>query len=354
MVTAAPAAAGSSASGSGATSSAGAEQSSNDKKKSEETKKDEDDDNAWGAWSYTYYSACGLFSLSFLYHLYEGGGSLHQTEILMVESFRRLPFYWPLEASATEQRTQLDAKGLPGPLVDAFTEWFLAVDLENHEEGVTKDDILELFIELGFGNDDTAYFKGFLQTGDGRMEEERRMSGAGLQEAVTLMASLILTPERPKDPDAGWGKWLINKHLFDARVFKDEELVQATATLREKLAGLKVEIEWKEAARTQAQAASAATAQAAATVAASITGVGAALQPSQLAAVTPPSPRAAVPAPQADDGGLDEDQFQRIEEKRLARAEQTLLSQLARNGSLSVAEEARLNDVRRQQATLHS
>merc|ERR1712008_70555 len=55
----------------------------------------------------------------------------------------------------------------------------------------TRDDILELFRDLGF-DEDHAACKEFLNRGEGQLEERRRLSGVGLQESIDLLAKLAL------------------------------------------------------------------------------------------------------------------------------------------------------------------
>jgi len=56
------------------------------------------DDNAskpmgWGR--FFMYISGGVTGVVFLFYYYKSGYSLHRTEVMMLERFRRLPFYWP-------------------------------------------------------------------------------------------------------------------------------------------------------------------------------------------------------------------------------------------------------------------
>merc|ERR1712039_29398 len=71
--------------------------------------------------------------------------------------------------------------------------------------------------------------------------------------------------------------------------------------------------------------------------------------PSETAPPIAPSPPAIV---ENDIGNIDEDQDRQLELRRLQKIEDGLLQKLQRQGSLSLAEEGRLKDVRDQKASL--
>eukprot|EP00439_Symbiodinium_sp_Y106_P001143 s2063_g1.t1 len=109
-------------------------------------KKEEPKSMGWGL--FLGYLSSGIGSVVFLYYFYKARYSLHQTEILLLEAFRRLPLYWPAGPKPAEVNSRWEAEGLPEDIKLAFCEWFVVTDLEE-PKGVTRDDVLELFNELG-------------------------------------------------------------------------------------------------------------------------------------------------------------------------------------------------------------
>jgi len=249
------------------------------------------------------YAVGGISGVIFLYHFYQANYNLHRTEILLLERYRKLPFYWPPGPSQAHKNAAIDEQGLPPELVSAFSEWFLVTDLQE-AGGVVRDDIIELFKELGL-NEDHPAAKEFIQRGDGTLDEHRRMTGAGLQESITLMAKV----SRPQGQETG-----------------TELGEEAVSLLRKKLR------------RSSA----------------SVLDGASALRAMQAPPVPAVSPAVAEPQAEevqdeeADDGPGDEDEHRRFESARLKRIEEELMARLQRLGALSPGEEARLEDVRKQ------
>lgn len=281
----------------------------------------------------------GAFSgLYFFYHFYKAGYNLHKTEISLLASFRRLPLYYPPSDSDAEGNSALDGGGLSPEIVMAFAEWFVTTDLQQLE-GVTRDDVLELFRELGF-DDSSKPCKRYLEKGDGMLEERRRLSGAALQESLSLLAELAFAP-----------------------IAKVEEGEEPPVNPRELVGSAAVEVMRKKVKGGTSMSSNAAALMQAmkppdAMIAPpSVTGMASAM-PSQSSASETNQPVIAerkVETTMKDssvDENVDDLQQLELERIRLQRLEQTLLARLERQGSLSAAEEGRLRDVRDQIAAL--
>lgn len=273
---------------------------------------------SWG-WGKTLGTAGGSISgIIVLYYFWKSGYSVHKTEILLLERFRSLPFYWPPGPGPAHRNSHLEYEGLSEEFVNAFGDWFIVNDLQV-SEGVTRDEVLELIEELGFKEDEKPC-KDFLQRGEGQLEERRRLSSCGLQESVTLLAQLaaVKPVEGETRPELGQA---------------------AVDLLRRKVGGITSVVD--TAALMQQATLGALTAGA--------TGGG---TPGPLAGAAGfATPSASVVEPE-DEGGIDEAQQRRLEAAQMTRAEESLIAKLARHGSLSAAEEARLADIRQRKATL--
>jgi len=289
---------------------------------------DEGGPMGWGR--FFLYGVSGTAGLVFLYYFHKAKYSLHKTEILLLERWRALPLYPPPGPSAAENNARVDPLGLPHDLVDAFAQWFISTDLQE-PDGVTRDDVLELLREMGFGEEEQPC-KDFLHRGEGQLEERRRLSGAGLQESVALLAKLALPPDpEEQTPEPRLGK-------------------EAKELLRRKLAGMGSVLNAASALQQAMQLPG--------------PGVPAAVAPLAPAAQLQPAQAAAAPAPAPPQGytvqggtdsseaGVDDAEHRRMEATRLARLEEGLVARLERHGSLSPAEEARLRDIRNQRAAL--
>lgn len=280
----------------------------------------------WGI--FFVYMGCGVATLSFLYYFYKARYSFHQTEILIVDAFRRLPLYWPPAPRAGEINSRTDAEGLPEEIKLAFCEWFVVTDLEE-AKGVTRDDVLELMHDLGY-SDKAQPAKDFLFRGEGHIEEKRRLTCVALQESLTLLCALRADAQKKlsQEPKEGEDPPLVPKSDADAlellrRKFRrSASVLNSAEQLRQATAGVPVlpppplessDVTTSDATLTEAETA---------------------------------------PAEVAEPKDIDESEDRRLEDLRLARLEDELLNRLERLGSLSLAEESRLNDLRRQRAAL--
>eukprot|EP00928_Gymnodinium_smaydae_P047110 TRINITY_DN31425_c0_g1_i1.p1 TRINITY_DN31425_c0_g1~~TRINITY_DN31425_c0_g1_i1.p1 ORF type:complete len:418 (-),score=104.77 TRINITY_DN31425_c0_g1_i1:62-1237(-) len=328
----------SSAAATPAASAAPAESSSSGEAKPEKKEKEEEKKSGWG--TFLLYLTSGVSSVIVLWHFYKAEYSFHKTEILLVESWRGLPFYWPPGESVAAKNSRIDPEGLHPDVVDAFVQWFLANDLRQ-PEGVLRDDVLDLVDELGFSEKEKP-IRDFLMRGGGELEEHRRLTGAGLQESISLLAQLARLPP-PAEGEAA----------------RPEVGAAATALFKRKIGGvasvsagasaLMQAIQQPPAAAMLPSASAAPTPQSPAAVAAAMpTGAAAA----QAAAASRASVASSSSSSTEAEGNFDEALQRRMEDARLARQEEELTARLQRNGSLSPAEEARLGDVRRKRATL--
>merc|ERR1740129_1926850 len=127
---------------------------------------------------------------------------------MMLDWLRSLPFYSAPGPSASAN-SEVDPKGLPHDVVDAFAEWFVYTDLLE-ANGVTRDDVLELFREMGFSEEEPPC-KDYLHRGEGQLEERRRLSGTGLQESVDLLAKLAVSP---RDAEGGRAESRVGKEAL--------------------------------------------------------------------------------------------------------------------------------------------
>lgn len=269
------------------------------------------------------YMGCGVATLSFLYYFYKARYSFHQTEILIVDAVRRLPLYWPPPPRAGEMNSRTDAEGLPEEIKLAFCEWFVVTDLEE-AKGVTRDDVLELMHDLGY-SDKAQPAKDFLFRGEGHIEEKRRLTCVGLQESLTLLCALRADAQKKlsQEPKEGEDPPLVPKSDADAldllrRKFRrSASVLNSAEQLRQATAGVPV-----------------------------------LPTPAESDVATSDVEAETAPEEVAEPKDIDESEDRRLEDLRLARLEDDLLNRLERLGSLSLAEESRLNDLRRQRAAL--
>ncbi|CAJ1396036.1 unnamed protein product [Effrenium voratum] len=206
----------------------------------ETDKKEERKPMGWGL--FFVYLSSGFGSLTFLYYFYKARYSFHQTEILMVDALRRLPFYWPPASRAGEMNSRTDAEGLPDDLKTAFCEWFVATDLEE-PKGVTRDDVLELINELGY-SEKAQPAKDFLYRGEGQIEEKRRMTCAGLQESLTLLCTLRRDAEALPKAEAKEGEEVAPPKpdtealgILRRKVRRSSSMLNSAETLQAAMAG---------------------------------------------------------------------------------------------------------------------
>eukprot|EP00930_Biecheleria_cincta_P089487 TRINITY_DN78805_c0_g1_i1.p1 TRINITY_DN78805_c0_g1~~TRINITY_DN78805_c0_g1_i1.p1 ORF type:complete len:381 (-),score=83.99 TRINITY_DN78805_c0_g1_i1:60-1115(-) len=298
-----------------------------------EEKKDKK--TGWGM--FLVYVASGISGVVWLYYFYKARYSFHQTEILLLDAFSRLPLYYPPDSSESEavMNSSTDSSGLPEDLKMAFCEWFVVTDLEE-PDGVTRDDVLELMGELGL-NEDAQPAKDFLYRGAGHIEERRRLSCVGLQESLTLYASLTAesAKQQTKEPTEGAPALALPKSG-----------AEQLEVLRRKFRRSQSALTGAEVLR---QAMASPIGPAAANLDSPTTPA-----PERPAAVAPEAAAAPLRAPEEDPGELDEDEELRFEDVRLARLEAELLGRLERHGNLSPAEESRLADVRQKRTAIKS
>lgn len=261
----------------------------------------------------------GIGTIFFLYYFKQAKYSLTKTEAILLDRCRRLPFYWPPGATESEKNSQLDGCGLPPNVKAFFTEWFILNDLQQ-TEGVSRDDVLELLRELGFDEADPAC-KAFLARGQGHLEERRRLTGCGLQEALELLAEVAV----PVDARAGgWGS-------------------SRPALIRERLGPEAEELLQRKSAGVSSVLSSVALMQQA------MTGPSAP-RPASPAAFATPQGFGRGSLAEVDD--MDEETHNQLEVARLERIEATIMKRLERAGELTPAEEGRLRDARQELARL--
>jgi len=292
-------------------------------KDTKDSNKDDDKPISWAR--FFLYIGSGISGLIFLYYFRKANYSLHQTEVLLLEKMRRLPLYPPPQRSAGEQNGKLDGCGLPPDLVIAFAEWFVHTDLQE-AGGVVRDDVLEICKELGLDDEHKAA-KDFLMRGEGQIEEKRRLTGAGLQESVTLLSKMAL-------PEDG-SPCLVGE--------------AGVALLRSRLPQRGRSVMDSAIALQQLQGGGAVPGDGAGRVAPPPTAALPSLLPkSQSSSVA----ATAAAASEESVGAVEESELRRLEDARLARVEEGLLARLTRQGTLSPAEEARLQNVREQRSKL--
>lgn len=155
------------------------------------------------------YSTGAISGATFLYYFVKSGYSLHKTEIAIGQKLAKLPFYWPPGPGVAETNTIMPQVELSSTLVDQISAWFIYQDTVL-KEGVRRNDVLELFGELGlvdpekegvdsfqsvgseeFRKEVAKVAQTFIEKGRGRLSEYKRQSGVSLQEAVKLLDELI-------------------------------------------------------------------------------------------------------------------------------------------------------------------
>jgi len=290
-------------------------QSNQQQQRKAETEKE--DRMGWGRFSL--YGISTVAGLTFLYYFWRSKYSLHQTELLLLERWMTLPFYPPPGPTTAELNAKVDPKCLPHDIVDALAEWFIATDLRELG-GVSRDDILELYRDLGF-DEDHAACKEFLNRGEGQLEERRRLSGVGLQESIDLLAKLALIEGASpgSSPDHRLGRECVEQLRRRSRGLSS--MLQNASVLQQAMHS-PVGFEPSEAVPALASAIDTTTGQ-------------------------------VQTFSEEKHADIDDDaEHKWMEKARLTRLEVGLLAQLERIGTLSPAEEARLRNVREQLAAL--
>lgn len=276
----------------------------------------------WGM--FWFYFASGVSGISFLYFFYKADFNLHRTELLMLAALRRLPLYWPPGPPAAVVNSLVDAEGLPEDFVAAFCEWFINFDLEE-PGGVMRDDVLTLITELGF-SEEAKDAKDFLYRGQGMNEERRRLTCVGLQESLTLISKLVKADAKQKD---------------------EESEEKKAADAKPKVGPAAVELLRSKIRRTGSVLSGAQTLQQLLPVPAT---------PMPIVSLDKPAesvPKAVARATWEDDV-VDESAENELEARRYERLEAELTARLERLGSLTPAEEARLQEARERRARLQA
>mmetsp|Transcript_24363 Transcript_24363/g.44709 ORF Transcript_24363/g.44709 Transcript_24363/m.44709 type:complete len:399 (+) Transcript_24363:2-1198(+) len=297
--------------------------------------KSKEDKETWTWTNFFMHLGGGIVGIGFLYYFRKSGYSIHGTELLLMERVRQMSLYPPPGPPEAETNSSLLADAIPREFVTAFAEWFIATDLRQGE-GVTRDDVLDLCSELKFNEDDKAC-KAFINEGEGSFEEARRLSGCGLQEALSLLETLSV-PADQRDKISGPAKG----DLVRSRLGQQE-----TEIVRRKCAGVQTVT---SAASALQQAMLAPMPAEPSTNTSWFGSAPASPAPASSLPPFPPTPaasQATMPSSPASTEieSLDEADQDKLEIARLAREEQKLLVQLERRGSLSAAEEARLQRI---------
>jgi len=282
----------------------------------QKAEKEKEERMGWGRFSL--YGISTVAGLTFLYYFWRSKYSLHQTELLLLERWMTLPLYAPPGPTTAELNAKVDPKCLPHDMVDALAEWFIATDLRELG-GISRDDVLELFRDLGF-DEDHAACKEFLNRGEGQLEERRRLSGVGLQESIDLLAKLALAEGASpgSSPDHRVGR-------------------EAVEQLKRRSRGLSSMLQNASVLQQAMQAP---------------VGFASAEAVPALASVTNTTSKQVQSFSEEEQADIDDAEHKRMEHARLTRLEASLLAQLERIGTLSLAEEARLRNVREQLAAL--
>lgn len=277
------------------------------------------DDKPMGWGKFLLFGGSVVGGIFFSYYFYKADYRFDVVEVLLLERWRTLPFYPRPELRAGVRNGLLDGHGLTPELINAFAEWFVATDLQS-PQGVLREDVLELLAELGLGSEEQKAVKAFVSTGDGRFEEQLRQQEVGLQESVSLLATLAF-------------------HGADG---------SPTAC--------RVGPEGLETLRAKSQRGPSIMAGARALGGGALGGFGTPRQGSPATASVGGRAAATAAPPRVlqdvEESGVDEAEMHRLEDARLARLEDVLLQRLNRQGSLSAAEESRLQDLRLQRSKL--
>lgn len=146
----------------------------------------------------------------FSYYFYQSGFNLHNTEIAISRKLAELPFYYPPGPGAAEKNTRLPDVSIPESLVGEISGWFIYQDTAA-KNGVRRNNVLDLFGELGlcdpekenntdflsvgdeeFRKSITRSVNSFVERGRGRLTEYKRQSGVSIQETIELLNELVL------------------------------------------------------------------------------------------------------------------------------------------------------------------
>lgn len=155
------------------------------------------------------YTAGALSAASFSYYFYKSGFDIHKTEIAISRKLAELPLYYPPGPSQSERNTALPNVLIPQGLVDQLSAWFIYQDTAL-KDGVRRNDVLDLFANLGLvdpekegdtsfqlvGDEDfrkslSKSVSSFVENGRGRLPEYKRQSGVSIQEAIELLNDIL-------------------------------------------------------------------------------------------------------------------------------------------------------------------
>jgi len=153
--------------------------------------------------------ATGVISAgTFSYYLYQAGGNLHKTEILIGRKLAELPFYYPPGPTVSEKNAAMPTVTISPDLVEHISAWFIHLDTVL-PEGVNRTEVLDLFAdkfklinsekpdsEFTVGDEEfrkrlSKIVEDFIEKGRGRLMEYKRLSGVSIQETVQLLDKLI-------------------------------------------------------------------------------------------------------------------------------------------------------------------
>eukprot|EP00746_Dinoflagellata_sp_MGD_P001000 gnl/MRDRNA2_/MRDRNA2_101860_c0_seq1.p1 gnl/MRDRNA2_/MRDRNA2_101860_c0~~gnl/MRDRNA2_/MRDRNA2_101860_c0_seq1.p1 ORF type:complete len:358 (+),score=82.92 gnl/MRDRNA2_/MRDRNA2_101860_c0_seq1:55-1128(+) len=140
----------------------------------------------------------GFLGLYIAWHYYKAGYDLNRTELLILEKLRRWPVFPPPGPSQAELNSRCDACGLPPAVYESLCQYFVETD-KSSADGVLRDDVVTLIVDLGLGSEEDKWIKSFIAEGSGRLEERKRLSSCSLEETIQLVAECMKLSD--KDPE---------------------------------------------------------------------------------------------------------------------------------------------------------
>lgn len=302
----------------------------------EKIRKKKSDEKKWGLSGWLWRITAGIAGIYVVYTFRDQGFSVHRTERHLVKKFMSLPLYWPPDKTLSQKNTTIEDEDLHMEIFQPFVEWLILMDLQE-SEGITRDEVLELMTELGFDEQEKAA-KEFLSRGVGQLEERRRLSGCSLQECVELLANLALGDEARKD--RSFFGLQARPGLLRARLGDKEVAIIQARVDKLMLSAPENAVNTHVAGFSNASPAMRT---------ANARSLGDARGASHSLSRWQQSSGVAEHAPAE---AFDDDEDERLELARLRKLEQELRRNLATRGSLSPAEEVRLEDCLQQIAKL--
>lgn len=132
-----------------------------------------------------------ITSLYVGWHFHQAGYSIKQTEVRLLERFRRLPLYPPPGPPASELNVAIDCGALEKETCDILAKYFILFDAKT--EGITRDDVVVLIDEeLHLGKEEEKNIIGkFVSRGKGENRELKRRCQLGLPEFLKFIDELI-------------------------------------------------------------------------------------------------------------------------------------------------------------------